>query len=242
MKDNDDILAKAIESITNQQIPPGPPQELVDATVAKLAEAADDPRQATSELPNIITIRTTKNLVKFAAAAVLLLALGYLVGSLAAPEPPDAQELYAALKPAIRRDLLEPMNRYWLLTLASSNAELKDELHNEFRQDLNRFAIQTLAASGAATDKLLREFIDSVKATQVRDLRSVAKALHQMELERMRDQAQLADSLESFAVLYDDELQRTKQDIVKLFIYSQPVDSALDVHESPDPKIERSKE
>jgi len=240
MKASDDILAKAVEKMKNLQTPPGPPKEVVDATVARLAEATTDPPQATRELLGIIRrTTTTRKFVKLTAAAVLLLGVGYLVGSLSAPEPPDAQELYAALKPAIQQDLLEPMNQYWLLTLASSNAELKDELHSEFRQDLNRFAVQTLAASGAATNELLREFIDAVKATQVRDLRSVAAALRQIEFDRMRDQAQLTNNLETFAVLYDDELQRTKQDIVQL-IYNQPIDSRP--YESPKPKIERSKE
>lgn len=242
MKDSDDILAKAMEQMKNQRIPPGPPREVADATIARLAEAADETAQPTSNLPNIITrIRTTRNLFKFAAAAALLLAVGYLVGSLSAPEPPDAQELYADMKAAIQQDLLEPMNRYWLLTLATSNAELKDELHSEFRQDLNRFAVQTLAASGAATNELLREFIDSVSTTQARDRRSVAAALRQIEMDRLRDQAQLTSSLETFAVLYDDELQRTKQDIVQL-ICNQPIDSQPDIHETPRTKMERNEE
>jgi len=242
MKDNDDILAKAVEQVKNQQIPTGPPKGVVDATVVRLTEATTDSTHPTGESPGIIRrVRTTRNFLRFAAAAILLLGVGYLVGSLSAPEPPDAQELYAALRPTIEQDLLEPMNRYWLLTLASSNAELKDELHGEFRQDLNRSAVQTLAASGAATNELLREFINAVKATQVRDLRSVAAALREIELDRMRDKAQLTNSLETFAVLYDDELQRTKQDIVQL-LYNQPVDPGRDVYQTPTPKIERSEE
>ena len=240
MKANDDILAKAVEQMKNQQIPPGPPQEVANATLARLAQAADEPGQPTGKLPHIIPlIASTRNFLKFAAAAVLLLAVGYLVGSLSAPKPRDPQELYADLKSAIQQDLLEPMNRYWLLALATSNAELKDELHSEFRQDLNRFAVQTLAASGAATNELLSELVDAVKDTQARDLRSVALALHQIESDRMRDKAQLTNSLETLAVLYEDELQRTKQDIVQL-IYNQPIDSRPDVHESPRPKVERS--
>jgi len=57
----------------------------------------------------------------------------------------------------------------------------------------------------------------------------------------MRDKAQLTNSLETFAVLYDDELQRTKQDIVQL-LYNQPVDPGRDVYQTPTPKIERSEE
>lgn len=231
MKDSDDILAKAMEQMKNQRIPPGPPKEVVDATIARLAQAADERGQPTSKSPNIIpAIRSTRSFLKFAAAAALLLAAGYLVGSLSTPEPLDAQQLYAAIRPAIQQELLEPMNRDWLLTLASSNADLKDELHSEFRQDLNRFAVQTLVASGAATNELLKEFIDAVKATQARDLRSVAAALLEIELDRMRDKAQLTNGLETFAILYDDELQRTRRDIVQL------------IYDQPQPNSERSEE
>jgi hypothetical protein len=242
MKDSDDILARAMEQMKNQQVPPGPPKELVDATIARLAEAADELGRPTAKLPNITPrIRASRNFLKFAAAAILLLGVGYLVGSLSAPKPPDARQLYAAIEPVIQQELLEPMHHSWLLALASSNAELKDELHNEFRQDLNRCAVQTLAASGAATNELLREFIAAVKATQARDLRSVELALRQIEADRVRDKAQLTNSLETFVVLYDDELQRTKQDIVQL-IYNQPIESPADVHESPRSKMERSEE
>ena len=231
MKPSDDILAKAIEKLKNQQIPPAPPKEVVAATIARLAEAADQPGQPTAKSPNITPgIRTTRNLFKFAAAAALLLGIGYLVGSLSAPEPPDARQLYAALKPAIQQELLEPMNRYWLLALANSNAELKDELHSEFRQGLNQFAVQMLAASGAATNELLGEFIEVVKDTQRRDLRSVEAALLQIESDRKRDKAHLTNSLETFAILYEDELQRTKEDIVQL------------ICDQPQIKIERTEE
>jgi hypothetical protein len=126
------------------------------------------------------------------------------------------------------------MARQWQLIMAGNNAELKDELHAEFRQDLNQFAVQTLTASGAATNQLLRDFIKSVRDAQMQYLRSVALALRQIELDRMRDKTQLANGLEALAALTGDELQRTKDDIVQFLAYNQPAGSNPNVYESPN--------
>lgn len=39
MSEEKDLLAKATEAVNNTQIPPGPPQEVVDATVTRLTKA-----------------------------------------------------------------------------------------------------------------------------------------------------------------------------------------------------------
>ena len=46
MKEDDNIVEKAMKALKNEHIPPGPPQELADATVAKLAGASDQPDTA----------------------------------------------------------------------------------------------------------------------------------------------------------------------------------------------------
>lgn len=40
MEEPKDILDKAIDALANTNVPPGPPKELKDATVAKLKEAS----------------------------------------------------------------------------------------------------------------------------------------------------------------------------------------------------------
>jgi len=243
MTQEKNLLAKATEALANTEVPPGPPQEAVDATLAKLADAIDKPAEPTIEsLSSARRIKIVPDLVKFAAAATVLVTAGYLIGRLSAPKPMDAEELYAALKPAIKRDLLESMARQWQLILASNNAELKDELRTEYRQDLNQFAVQTLAASGAATNQLLRDLVQSVRDAQIRDLRSVAAALRQIESDRVRDKAQLANGLETLAVATGDELQRTKDDIVQFLVYNQPAGLNPNVYESPNTTNERSRQ
>ncbi len=248
MTQEKNLLDKATEALANTEVPPGPPQEAVNATLAKLAAAVGDSQIANGTSQTAISDRRFAigcrfvNFTKFAAAAVVLIAAGYLVGRLSAPKPMDAEELYAALKPAIERDMLEPMGRQWQLILAANNAELKDELRAEYRQDLNQFAVQTLAASGAATNQLLRDLVQSVRDAQIRDLRSIAAALRQIESDRVRDKAQLADGLETLAVATGDELQRTKDDIVQFLVYNQPAGLNPNVYESPDTTNERSRQ
>jgi hypothetical protein len=132
----------------------------------------------------------------------------------------DAGELYPALKPAIQRDLLEPMGQQWQLILAGNNAELKDQMQADFRQEMNEFAVRTLTASGAVTNQYLKELVQSINASQMENRRWLASALQQIEIDRIRDKAQLANGIETLAVATGDELQRTKQDIVQLLAYN----------------------
>lgn len=235
MKHKKDPLSEAIDALANIDVPPGPPQEVVDATIAKLAAAIGEPVEpSVRSLKTARRIRITPDLIKFAAAAVVLISAGYLIGRLSAPKPMDADELYAAVAPAIQRDLLEPMYGRWLLALANHSSELEDKLRTEFRQDLNQFAVQTLTASGAATNQVIRELVESVQASQMQQRRSVVAALRQIELDRMRDKAELAGGLETLAVLTGDELQRTKEDIVQLLAYNQPTGLNPNIYENPN--------
>ena len=43
MKKPEDILKQSIEALAKTDVPPGPPPELIEATVAKLAAAAGPP-------------------------------------------------------------------------------------------------------------------------------------------------------------------------------------------------------
>lgn len=215
MKDNKDILAEAIKALKNEQVPPGPPQELIDATLAKLRS---------SELivhSSSIGVRR-KLTTKLAAAAVLLVGAGYIVGRLSTPRPPGLEQLYISLEPAIRQKVLEEVKHYWQASLASSYAQLRDELSAEYRRDLSEYAIQTLAVSGAMTNQRLEELIQAIDAAQRQDRRWVTTALELIESNRIRDKTQLSNGLETLAVRTADELTRTKEDMVQLLVYTQP--------------------
>jgi len=224
MEENENILEKAVRALKNEQVPPGPPQELAEATIAKLTQTSGQSNTVMSgrRFRFIERLKATNSFTKVAAAAVLLIIAGYAAGRLSAPQGPDAEQLQAALEPAIRRNLIDEMEQYWQLVLTSSYAQLKDELGQQYRSDLNQFAAYTLAASGAATNQLLEELIESINTAQTQDRQWVAAAFEQIELNRLRDNAQLSNAFATFAVRTEDELQRTKQGMAQLLSYTQP--------------------
>jgi len=242
MKENENILEKAVKALNNEHAPSGPPKELADATIAKLTQASGQSNTVTTgkRIRFIERLKATNSFTRVAAAAVLLIIAGYAAGRLSAPRPPDAEQLQAALEPAIRQNLFDEMKRYWQLALVSSYVQLKDDLTQQYRSDLSRFAIQTLAASNAVTNELLTELIESINEAQTEDRQWVAAVFEQIEL-RLQDNAQLSNAFATFAVRTEDELQRTKQDMAQLFYYTQPDSLLPNKFVDPNNLIERSK-
>ncbi|UCG57517.1 MAG: hypothetical protein JSU70_21955 [Phycisphaerales bacterium] len=246
MKNDDrDMLAKAVEQLRNEPIPPGPPQELANATLTKLNEAARQ-RSGRSGAGTGMADRprTTKAFVRLtsrvAAAAVLLVLAGYTIGRLSLPHQVDEEELFhalenslrASLEPTIRHKLIEETDRRRQLALASCYIQLKEELRRQHQDDLTRFATQTLAASNTLTNRLLAELVQAIGAAQMQDLRRVAAALHQIELNRLQDKTQLTTGLETLAYQTEDELQRTKQEMVHLLVDTRPAEPAAGIDET----------
>lgn len=228
MKENEDILENAVKALKNEQIPPGPPKELADATIEKLTRASEQTDAVNLDKRiRFIGLRTINSLTKIAAAAVLLIIVGYAAGRLSAPKPPDIEQIQATLEPAIREQLLGEVKQYLQLGLASCYVRLKDDLSQQYRSDLNQYAAQTLAASGAVTNQLLEELIESINAAQAQDRQWVAAALEHIESNRIRDNAQFSNALVSFADQTEEELLRTKQDLAQMLsFYTQP-DSSI---------------
>lgn len=216
-KESENILEKAVKAMNDQQVPPGPPRELADSTLAELTELSGQ----TNNMPNGRTISITERIklpsgfIKVAAAAIVLITAGYAAGRLLSPKPPDIKQLQTVLEPAIRSQLVDEMKQYWQLALASSYAQLKDDLTQQYRRDLNQVAAYTLAASGTATNQLLEELIESINQAQTQDRQWVVSALGQIELNRLQDNAQLSNALASFAA-------QTEENMSRILSYSQP--------------------
>jgi len=224
MEENENKLEKAIEALKNEQIPPGPPQELADSTLAKLAETAEqtDTVQQKNRILMFEGLRTAKSLTKIAAAAVLLIAAGYATGRLSAPRSPDMEQIRAALEPEIRKNLLDETKQYMQLGLANAYVRIQDELSQQYREDLRRAVLQSVTASNAVTNELLIELIESFNEAQNQDRQRIAAALEQIESNRLRDRDELSNALATFALETEDEFMRTKQDMAQFLSYTQP--------------------
>ena len=145
-------------------------------------------------------------IAKFAAAAVLMIGLGYIGGRVSAPPPMDAEELRAAIK----QDLLEEMDERWQSAFVVSSAQLKDELQRQVRRDLTEFAAQTLAASGTLTNQRLMELIQLIEAARIQDRQRIETAFEQIELNRLQDKARFGNGLVTLAAR-TNELLGTQQ-------------------------------
>jgi len=242
-RESENILEKAVKALNNEQVLPGPPQELKDATIAKLTEASGQSKTLTAgkRIRFIERLKPANSFTKVAAAAVLLIITGYAAGRLTSPRPPDIEQLQAALEPAIRQNLLNEMKQYLQLGLTNSYVRLKDDLTQQYRRDLSQFAAQTVLASGAVTNQLLEELIESINAAQTQDRQWFTAAIEQIELNRLRDNAQLSNAFATFAVQTEDELQRTKQNMAQLLSYTQPLGLVPNKFEFPNNPNERSK-
>lgn len=77
MKKQQNNLDKAINALKNEPTPPGPPQEAIKSTLAKLARAAEKPHTTPVKKRIKITERTKtmKNLTKIAVAAAIIIAV-----------------------------------------------------------------------------------------------------------------------------------------------------------------------
>ncbi|MHC4242264.1 MAG: hypothetical protein ACYS3N_15750 [Planctomycetota bacterium] len=130
-------------------------------------------------------------IIRFAAAAILMIGFGYIGGRLSAGQPLDLEEL----RTAIRNDLANDMDERWQSAFAANCAQLKDELQQQVRRDLMEFATQTLAASGTLTNQRLMELAQLIEEARIKDRQRIETAFEQIEF----NQTQLGKSLVAIA-------------------------------------------
>jgi len=139
-------------------------------------------------------IKSPSQIIKFAAAAVLLICAGYIIGRVLSPQPVDIEQLRAEIEASLKS------------SLAASCEQIKDELHQQVQRDLTEFAAQTLAASTTMTDKRLMELIRLIDAARMQDYLRVAAAIEKIEI----DKTKLGNGLQLLATR-TNELLRTAQ-------------------------------
>jgi hypothetical protein len=192
--------------------------EVIQPRMARLENNVIDALEHKPSRKPVISIPIWKTIIKsriarFAAAAVLLIVVGYIVGRVSSPRVVDTKQFHHALREEWNRDLQ--------LALANWDARLKNELGQQFRGELNDSAVQTLTTSGAMTNELLAKLIEAISAAQTQQRHDIVAALEQMEFNRLKDSSQIRNDFARFAVLTSDEFERTKQDIAKWIAYGR---------------------
>ena len=185
-KINDNQIHNRLKTLSQIE----PSSESTGHAVQKARDALINKENAPQYTTTTIWRNIFRNpIIKFAAAAVLMIGLGYIGGRLSAPQPLDVEELRAALEsslrtslePALREGLTEQMDERWQSAFAANCAQLKDELQQQVRRDLMEFATQTLAASGTLTNQRLMELARLIEAARITDRERIEKAFKQIE-------------------------------------------------------------
>ncbi len=146
-------------------------------------------------------VALARPLVKWAAAAAIVLATGFGVGRLTSATA-DAEKLRAAIEPEIRQ-------------------RLRLELAQLVREELDKTASTTLTASTDQTRQALAEFAKVVEGKRVDDIQAIYASLDKLDSQRLADYVSLKKDVDTVAVLADASLRRTQQQLVQLADYTQ---------------------
>ncbi len=178
-------------------------------------------------------------LLRWAVAALVLLAVGYGLARSVVPAGPDEaalrESLRASLAPAleaeIRQKLREELDAEWQSALAHTRAQC--------RRDALELGVQTLAASNALTQRLLGEVVALLHERQVADGQAVVAMLDELELRRLAGEQLLRNDLDDLAVMTGDEILRTRWDLGRLLVQSGVVQIVSDVSRNGQTPQER---
>lgn len=230
MKSEKGVLAEAVARLKQQGLSQQAPQAVIEQTLRRLGKAASATEACEPAEHRRIFIG--QHTIRLLLASAALIAIGFSIGRLSKQDPVNLENIgelltpsvAAAIEPVIRDRLIDEMRRHYQVALAATYVKLKEELTEQYRDDLNRFALHTLAASNATTNRLLAEVIESIDTAQTEDLRRIAKALHQIEFNRIQDRTQLAAGLQTLASRTETELTRTRREFVQLLVHTRPED------------------
>jgi|GEM_PF-4485477 len=164
--------------------------------------------------------------VRWSAAAVILLAAGIWAGWLGGSNAVDSESLRqdietsvtASITPVIENDLRQQLSREMAVTLANYRAQVSEALYQQIQLQLKEYAVQTLTASGAQTNQLLEQLLEAVKVSQLEERQIYASILKQLEMERIRDQEQLRNEFALFAQETGGRLMETQKNVVQLLL------------------------
>ena len=145
---------------------------------------------------------------RMAAAAVLVLGAGIIIGRATGPRRVDVNRLRteveasvtAELKRVVQNDVLAEVDRRVQTALSANDAQLELDVAEQIRGDLRAFAAQFMSDSQALMDRRFAELIELIEAARLKDRQRVAKAFEQIELSRLRDRREIGFGLRSLAV------------------------------------------
>jgi hypothetical protein len=138
-------------------------------------------------------------LMRWAAAAALMIGIGFGVGRFATPATADAGRI---------------------------RQQLRQEFTQLLRDELDKAASATLAASGEQTKHWVEDYAQALETKRAEDNQAISAALNKLESQRLADFVSLKKDVDTVAWWTDAGLRRARQELVQLADYTQPANSS----------------
>lgn len=139
---------------------------------------------------------------RWAAAAAIVLALGFGIGRLS-PHPPSAEQLRAAIAPELHR-------------------QVQQEVAQAVRSEAARTTAAWLTASNQRLDNLFAGLAETLEKSGAQDRLAFSAALDRLQTQYAADFLALKKDVDTIAVNADAGLRQAEQQLVHLAGYSQP--------------------
>jgi anti-sigma factor RsiW len=182
------------------------------------------------ELPAAQARRNWTPVVKWAAAAAVLLFAGFGFGRAVSPTATaKAEAIRAAIEPSLknsletdlRQKLAREIEDKWRSDFAAARARLMAEYKKQLEEELAKASDTTLAAA----ERLVAEFDKVANEKQAEEKQIFLALLKELETKRLTDYAALRKDLETVAVLTEVGLRSAQQEIVQLASDRTPRDN-----------------
>jgi anti-sigma factor RsiW len=142
-------------------------------------------------------------LIRWAAAAALMMGIGFGAGRFATSATANAGKIRAAIEPEIRQ-------------------QLRQEFVQLLRDELDKAASATLAASGEQAKHWIEDYAQALDTKRTEDNQAIRAALNNLESQRLADFVSLKKDVDTVAWWTDAGLRRARQELVQLADSTQP--------------------
>ncbi|KPK75252.1 MAG: hypothetical protein AMJ79_11955 [Phycisphaerae bacterium SM23_30] len=160
------------------------------------------------------------NLAKIAAAVLLILAAGFVIGRSSSTDPDMDQlqqqlemSLVHSLEPKLQQSISQKLHNEILSPLAARQVQFEDEIQRQMQGIFSDFAAEFQIAANDNLNQLLSELMQAFDLAQMRERNLFMEALHQLDQRRWADHEMLQNDLIEVAALAHDEISRNRQEL-----------------------------
>jgi hypothetical protein len=148
--------------------------------------------------------RTLYGILRWAAAALLLLGMGYLVGRVSRTAPPDMGKLRREVAAEVRTSLEETIRREMLASFNTSLAATQKQLQDQMAEA----ADASVRTSYGLAVRLIQGYATTSEDYHNRESGAMLRLLSRMDEQEQRERDTLANGLSALAVQTDEGFAR----------------------------------